>query len=646
MADATIPDTAGLLQTTVDRYRRQGRGLVRFKIFEEGGKVIKRPLDEWKSGPVDDFVIDQHVALGQPVGMLVPDGLLVLDFDPRNGGNESYQRLVTTYPEFRAWAPATECVATGGNGRHFYGTIPAELRVRGSLPGYPGLDIKGPGSLVIIPGSSYPGGRSYTSRREGPALPLPECILQQIAVQGARDNAGARGDMDFETVESLLEEITNDDVPYDDWLRVIAAVHHELGEEGRELAEEWSARSGKHTSGKFEQAWESFGRYAGASSTGGTLRMLATRGWPVSAVEEFSDSGLSLPTRREFEEKAEFPPGRKWVSPASEMHEREVEYLIKHVLPLASIALLIGAPGSYKSFLAVMWSVYVAIGRAWDGHPTQQRTVVYFAGEGQSGLPRRFKAACRALGVDYDSLPLIFLREDQIPDLMSGATVKEMAQEIESLVAEKGWPPVGLVVVDTFSALARADENSAEEVSGFIRNLKYLRTRFGACVLTIHHPGHANQDRARGSSAWIGHLDSSFVLARVAGTMTAELKQTKNKEEQLLPVVGLRAEKHFFGFDSDGDEVTTLSVDVDPQALVEIRRAQEAGAVEVMREIREGGTFRSIAAKLEIEQGALRGIIRGLRKDGMVTPDGALRLTEKARVSLAGLSEESLDGLS
>ena len=65
---------------------------------------------------------------------------MVLDVDPRNGGSESLEKLLSRYHEL----PDTLVCATGGGGWHYYFQYPGPglVQLKGKVPGYPGLDIK------------------------------------------------------------------------------------------------------------------------------------------------------------------------------------------------------------------------------------------------------------------------------------------------------------------------------------------------------------------------------------------------------------------------------------------------------------------------------------------------------------------------
>ena len=79
-------------------------------------------------------------------------------------------------------------------------------------------------------------------------------------------------------VEEAVAQIPNDDLPYDDWIKVGLALYAALGADGRDLWESWSARADKNDPEYTAEKWVSF---AGVRSvTVGTLFWLARQnGW-------------------------------------------------------------------------------------------------------------------------------------------------------------------------------------------------------------------------------------------------------------------------------------------------------------------------------------------------------------------------------
>lgn len=84
-----------------------------------------------------------------------------------------------------------------------------------------------------------------------------------------------------EVVADALAHIPNDDLPYDDWIKVGLALYAALGAEARDLWEGWSAQSGKNDVPFTADKWVSFSGVR--SVTAGTLFWLARQqGWRQS----------------------------------------------------------------------------------------------------------------------------------------------------------------------------------------------------------------------------------------------------------------------------------------------------------------------------------------------------------------------------
>lgn len=108
-------------------------------------------------------------------------GVVVIDIDPRNGGDETLEALEVEHgPLTAGWE--TE---TGGGGRHLYFRVPegVEVRCSAGLLG-PGIDIRGEGGCVTVPPSRLKGGGLYRwindTLSRGALTPLPEWVLAAI----------------------------------------------------------------------------------------------------------------------------------------------------------------------------------------------------------------------------------------------------------------------------------------------------------------------------------------------------------------------------------------------------------------------------------------------------------------------------------
>ncbi|QKT03520.1 bifunctional DNA primase/polymerase [Ectothiorhodospiraceae bacterium 2226] len=113
-------------------------------------------------------------------------GLVVVDVDPRHGGEDSLAELVHTYGPL----PQTAEAVTGGGGRHLY-FAHAGRPVHNRAGVAPGIDLRGDGGYIVAPPSRHPAGGWYAwvpgSAPEAVALaPLPRWLPAREAGRGGR----------------------------------------------------------------------------------------------------------------------------------------------------------------------------------------------------------------------------------------------------------------------------------------------------------------------------------------------------------------------------------------------------------------------------------------------------------------------------
>jgi hypothetical protein len=125
------------------KHPRNAHGLKEATIDEE---QIKRWWQRWPDANVG-------IATG------AASGLVVLDVDPRHGGDKTLEALQEKY----GGLPDTVIARTGGGGWHFFFKHPGfyvKCDNRGELLGA-GIDIKGAGGYIVAPPSLHASGRRY-----------------------------------------------------------------------------------------------------------------------------------------------------------------------------------------------------------------------------------------------------------------------------------------------------------------------------------------------------------------------------------------------------------------------------------------------------------------------------------------------------
>jgi putative DNA primase/helicase len=125
---------------------------------------------------------------GANVGIRTGAGLLVLDVDPRDGGDDSLHELEREHGEL----PRTVQVVTGSGGAHYWFKCGEPIRNSAGRLG-PGIDIRGDGGYVVAPPSRHESGRLYEWENdpdETPLAPAPTWLLERLR-EDKRRNGGA-----------------------------------------------------------------------------------------------------------------------------------------------------------------------------------------------------------------------------------------------------------------------------------------------------------------------------------------------------------------------------------------------------------------------------------------------------------------------
>lgn len=99
-------------------------------------------------------------------------GVVVIDLDPRHGGDESFAELLRA----RGERVDTLRVATGGGGWHLYFKAP-EQRIGNRAGVLPGVDVRGEGGYVVGPGSPHASGGTYLIDRDIEPITMPDWLV-------------------------------------------------------------------------------------------------------------------------------------------------------------------------------------------------------------------------------------------------------------------------------------------------------------------------------------------------------------------------------------------------------------------------------------------------------------------------------------
>lgn len=265
-------------------------------------------------------------------------------------------------------------------------------------------------------------------------------------------------DLTDNQAEWVVSRIANNEDDYDRWFGVLCAVHHQLGEDGIEVARGYSLRSSKHSDAIFEAKYASIGSYTGPMSTMRTF--LKETGQPP---KEDKPTASDLAFR--------FYAGDDYARDFAMSPE-----LVEDMLPAQGLAMLFGPSGTGKTFWGLDLACHIHNGIKWRDKDVVQGDVMYIAAEASRGIKKRFQAV-KKLNPDW-IMPFV---ADVAPNLSSLPSI----EAVRDAARAAGTPAV--IVIDTLSASFEGDDSSQQDISKMLRNLKILADDLNCLVLFVHH---------------------------------------------------------------------------------------------------------------------------------------------------------------
>lgn len=219
-----------------------------------------------------------------PIGVAcAPSGLIVIDIDPRNGGDSKFNEIQREIGKLDG-----PLVKTGSGGWHIY-MLPFAGSPKGVLER--GIDIKFNG-YVIAPPSMHPCGKPYQWEQDGEPTEAPDVWVKRL-LKPARPLSivGAPGDCKANEVKDALTVIPSDD--YETWIQIGMSIKAAVGDDGITMWDEWSSTAHNYDADAIPKHWGSFSE--GGGITQNTLFGLARQhGWrpplKLVTIEDIEDA--------------------------------------------------------------------------------------------------------------------------------------------------------------------------------------------------------------------------------------------------------------------------------------------------------------------------------------------------------------------
>jgi hypothetical protein len=228
---------------------------------------------------------------------------------------------------------------------------------------------------------------------------------------------------------------------------------------------------------------------------------------------------------------------------------------VRGVIPAHSIVVVFGPPKGGKTYSVCDLTMHAAHGLPdWHGCLIPRRNrVAYLAGEGITGLRVRLKAWLEhheniLEPGEFRILP----RRFSLPDNASS-----VIEQLRPFAPE-------IVVTDTANAYFGAgDENSTQDMTAFCDAVRLLREELGCAVIVIHHTGHADSGRERGSIVLRATADVLIQVAKDenAGELVGFQVIAARDIETMPSAISLKLVRHETEWiDEDGEPMVACIV--------------------------------------------------------------------------------------
>jgi hypothetical protein len=262
------------------------------------------------------------------------------------------------------------------------------------------------------------------------------------------------------------------------------------------------------------------GDYAAAA---GAIRREMPRREPARGASTSASDLLPRPLASEASKSTVYDRLKGRTMSTKELYElKPPEWLIDGVLPKGSLAVLWGQSGSYKSFLALDWTLCLATGSWWNKKAVSAPVdVFYIIAEGVSGIPKRVKAWSKHNKIyGLDRATWLGESVDILNDEQFGALC--------SIVAEMN---PAFTVIDTLArSMPGADENSAQDMGKLIDRADQLKRLSGGSVLLVHHSTKEGSV-ARGSGSLRAAVDVEIEMKREDNRSIVYCRKQKDAAE-------------------------------------------------------------------------------------------------------------------
>jgi hypothetical protein len=414
-------------------------------------------------------------------------GLIVVDIDPRHGGDESFLELEKQC----GGLPKTVESLTGGGGRHLFFACSVPMKNKANI--LPGIDIRADGGYIIAPPSVHENGQSYEWELshhpdEIPFAPLPEC-LQSFLTKTVQEKPP-------HAEEKISEGSRNS------YLTSLAGVMRRRNASEEAIFQALRQENVSRCSPPLDES---------------EVQKIASS---ISRYEPLKDGATNI---------IEPIP----VIRIQDIEAKQIEWLVHGILAKNSITIMSGQPGSFKSWLALELGLSVSMGqKALGCFEVQKGKVLHFNAEDDPAVTTKNRLEALVLGKGVGEEEDFWLLDTPSLMLDDVTTQKRLEKTVEAVRPT-------LLILDPFRNLHTQDEDKSSSITPILNFLRELNRKYSMSILAVFHdrkpkkedPGR-RASRIRGSNAVEGWRDSAIFLDVDGGQVHVELY---HRSSQAMP---------------------------------------------------------------------------------------------------------------
>lgn len=253
-----------------------------------------------------------------------------------------------------------------------------------------------------------------------------------------------------------------------------------------------------------------------------------------------------------------------WALTLDQLPCKQVDWLIRDLIPAGSLIEIYGDSETGKSFACVDICLSIATGKPYLGkYDSKQGNALYFIGEGQASFAKRPRAWHKYYKIDYTASCRFVM---QAYNLCKPQDCDKIIANINKLEHKPD-----IIVFDTLSKFFFGDENAASDMNALVRSCERIIQLYGCSVVLVHHIGKDATKGSRGSISKRNGVDTQIEL-RGRVNEGVEVHCAKQKDAKPFKSFAMRA-KRIVVFPEKATDNDSIVFEYDN--TIEIKRDEE-----------------------------------------------------------------------